>query len=391
MRNGHSTEADLPLTWGGKDKENVLWKTALNDFGHSSPIVSGKLVFITGSGKRPGSDAKDKAMSELHYVTCYRVKDGEKVWRTAVEPGAVKSEYSRTAHTPVTDGKLVYAFFGSGTLVALDFDGKIVWRKTFGGPFKVEWMSSSPILYQDTLFAFFDANNDNWLLALDKKNGDIKWQRKRRQGGRDHNSSPILVLVKDKPQLVVASVGAVMGLDPCSDKVIWTCAWSGNRYPSVVYGSGLVYVAGDGGTALAIDPTGEGDVSKTHVKWQHKSPQGFGAPIIVDDLLYRASPPGMLRCWKLSTGELVYEERLEGIPTFASPVATKDGRIYFIYFGSACNSYVIKKGEKLEVLATNVLEEGERNEVSHSGASPAVAEGRIFLRGEKSLMCIGKK
>jgi hypothetical protein len=148
-------------------------------------------------------------------------------------------------------------------------------------------------------------------------------------------------------------------------------------------------VTGDGGEGLAIDPAGEGDVSKTHVKWRHaKAPQGFGSPVIGGDYLYRASPPGILRCWKVSDGRLVFAERVEGIPTYASPVATRDGRIYFASAGKSC---VIKAGPKLEVLASNNLGEGERNEWTLTGPSAAVSGGKLFLRGPKSLTCIGKK
>src|SRR5262249_21000746 len=152
---------------------------------------------------------------------------------------------------------------------------------------------------------------------LDTTTGEVKWEASRKQADRAHNSSPLLVVVKDNPQIVVASQGAVVALDPKSDKEVWSCKWAGNRYPSLVAGPDLVYVTGEGGESLAIDPTGEGDVSKTHVKWRHaKAPQGFGSPVIVGDYLYRASPPGILRCWKVSEGQPVFEERVEGIPTY---------------------------------------------------------------------------
>jgi outer membrane protein assembly factor BamB len=199
----------------------------------------------------------------------------------------------------------------------------------------------------------------------------------------------LLVVVKDKPQLVVASQGAVVALDPVSGKEIWHCKWGGNRYPTLVAGSGLIYVSGEGGESLAIDPTGEGNVSKTHVKWRHrKTPQGFGSPVIVGDYLYRASPPGIIRCWKMSDGELIFEERVEGVPTYISPVATQDGRIYF---ASSFRTFVIKTGPRLEILAKNILEVEKYAEGGSSGPSPAVSNGKIYLRSPRSLFCIGKK
>ena len=388
QRSGLTDETDLPLTWDGKKQENVLWKVAA-DFGHSSPVVWGDRVFLTASVRKLPKGSDQKAENQQHRVVCYRTTDGEKLWQTDVEAGTWDTQFSFTAPTPVADGERLYAFFGSAAVAALDFDGKLLWQKKLPGPFQAEWLSSSPILYQDTLIVFVDVTSDSWLLALDKKTGDVKWEVKRKQHDRDHNSSPLLVVVKDRPQIVVAAAGAVLALDPGSGEEIWSCKWGGNRYPSLVAGPDLVYVAGDGGEGLAIDPTGEGDVTKTHVKWRHaKSQQGFGSPVIVGDYLYRASPPGVLRCWNVSDGQLVFEERVDGIATSSSPVAAKDGRLYFASAGKTC---VLKAGPKLEVLAVNDLGEGERNEWTQSGPSAAVSDGKIFLRGPKSLTCIGKK
>src|SRR5260370_39610761 len=122
--------------------------------------------------------------------------------------------------------------------------------------------------------------------------------------------------------------------------MIWLCECVGYLYASLVSGGGLFYASGEWGESLAIDPTCQGDVTKTHIKWKHtKTPQGFGSPIIVGDYVYRASPPGVIRCWKLSDGQAVFEDRVEGLPIFPSPVATKNGRIYFARPGK---SLVIK-------------------------------------------------
>jgi outer membrane protein assembly factor BamB len=388
QRSGQTDEIDLPLTWNGKTKENVLWKVPA-DFGHSSPIVWGERVFLSASVRKLPKGSDEKADNQQHRVVAYRTADGMKLWQTDIAPGSWDTQFSFTAPTPVTDGKHLYAFFGSATVAALDLDGNLLWQKKLPGPFKAEWLSSSPILHKDTLLVFVDVSSDSWLLALHTKTGDIKWDVKRKQHDRAHNSSPLLLVVKDKLQLVVASQGAVLALDPGSGKEIWSCKWGGNRYPSLTAGSDVVYVTGEGGESLAIDPRGDGDVSKTHVKWRHaKTPQGFGSPVIVGDYLFRASPPGVVRCWKMSDGQLVFEEPVEGIPTYPSPVATKKGRIYFASAGKSC---VLQAGPKLDVLATNDLEEGERNEWTRTGPSAAVSAGKIFLRGPKSLTCIGKK
>ena len=388
QRSGHAAEGDLPLTWNGKSKENVLWNVPA-DFGHSSPIVFGDKVILTASVRKDRKGKDNLAENHLHRVACYRAGDGTKLWQTDIEPGEWDTQFSFTASTPVSDGQSIFALFGSATVAALDLDGKLLWQKKLPGPFKAEWLSSSPILHQDTFFVFVDVSDAAWLMAFDKKTGAIKWEMKRKQHDRAHNASPLLVAVNGKPQIVVAGNGGVLGLDPESDKIVWSCKWGGNRYASLVAGGGLVYASGDGGESLAIDPTGQGDVTRTHIKWKHaKTPQGFGSPIIVDDHVYRASPPGVIRCWKLSDGQAVFEDRVEGLPVFPSPVATKDGRIYFAGAGKSC---VIKAGPRLEVLAHNDLGEGERNEWTLTGPSAAIANGRIFLRGPKSLVYVGKK
>jgi outer membrane protein assembly factor BamB len=199
----------------------------------------------------------------------------------------------------------------------------------------------------------------------------------------------LLLVVKDRPQIVVAAQGAVLALDPRTNTEIWSCKWGGNRYAATVAVGGLIYVTGEGGESLTIDPTGTGDVSQTHVKWkQSKTPRGFGSPVVVGDYLYRASPPGVLRCWNVSDGKLVSEQRVEGIPTYSSPVATSAGQIYFASAGRSC----VIQTPQLKVLATNELGQGEKNsnEGQKTGPSAAVANGRLFLRGPKSLICIGK-
>src|SRR5262249_52076724 len=147
----------------------LLWKVPA-DFGHSSPIVLSERVFLSASvtKNKVGGQASLKAINQQHRVICYRTTDGTKLWQTEIEPGPWDTEFSFAAATPVTDGKHLYALFGSGTVVALDLDGKLLWQKKLPGAFKAEWLSSSPLLYEDTLFVFVDVSNDSWLLALDK-------------------------------------------------------------------------------------------------------------------------------------------------------------------------------------------------------------------------------
>ncbi len=388
---GICDEKDLPLTWGGKDDANVLWKMPLPgveakatpDKNQSSPIVSKDRVFVTTSfwpkGVKPGDEFPQ------HHVACYQAADGKQLWDKTVQPGPWKFGDLRggyTAPTPASDGERIYVVFGSSVIAALDFEGKSVWRKEIK-PFAFDVaVGSSPILYDDTIIYQCDqVSKSARLLAYDRKTGEVKWEEKRPKQNFSH-STPVLVKIKDKPQLLVAASNALQGIDPVSGKVLWWCDAAGDTV-SPVYGSGVVYCdSGRGGGGVAVDPTGEGNITKTNLKWKVSPvPEGFSSPAIVGDYLYRLHSPTTLKCWKLETGEVAFSERLAGVSTASSPIATADGRIYF---ASAGKSFVLKAGPKLDILATNDLgEEGE--------ASPAVADGRIFLKGRQHLFCIGKK
>lgn len=389
---GITDARDLPLTWGGTENNNVLWKTPLPgadgkvklDHNQSSPIVSKGRVFLIMVYWPEGVDQTE--MPE-HHVACYGAEDGKRLWDVKVDPGPwllkdLRGGYS--APTPCTDGERVYALFGSSELVAFDLDGKLAWRKEI---IPYGWdvaIGTSPVLYHDIVLVLADAvpSKHSRLIAFDRKTGDIKWERKRPTSSFDH-STPVLTMVRGKPQLLVSSSGALQGLDPTDGKVIW---WASNPgdVPSAVYGKGLVYCdSGRGGPGIAVDPNGEGDVTKTLVKWKTAPvPEGYSSPIISGDFVYRMHNPGVLKCWKMADGMVVFSERLpNGVDPAGSPIVTPEGRLYFAGGGK---SMVLAPGPKYEVLGMSDLKDPSK-------ASPAVAGGRIYIKGGKQLYCIGKK
>jgi outer membrane protein assembly factor BamB len=390
---GYCDEKDLSLTWDAKTGKNVLWKAPLlagrkkapmASPGWSCPIVWRDRVFLTTAIWPEGVSDKDSTTSiPDHHVLCLRASDGEPLWDTLVPPGKclVNNFYhGHAVSTPVTDGKHVFVLFGSGAIAALDYDGKIVWREEL--PYRQEVDSgtcSSLVLYDDSVILPGIANPV--LRALDKKTGKLKWEQK----GRDQNrmATPAIVRIGGRSQLIHMA-GGVQGMDPATGELLWFChAPFGQSSP--VVGGGLVYGdAGRGGKeGAAVDLMGEGDVSKTNVKWKVKvnAPAGSSG-IVVGPYLYRACNNDMLHCWEMAGGELVYEERLTKISPSTSPIATADGRIYF---ASSGRSYVIKAGPKFELLASNDL--GERDPF----ATPAVSGGRLFIKGRNYLWCIGAK
>jgi outer membrane protein assembly factor BamB len=385
---GICSEKDLPVEWDGRSGKNVVWKVSLpgaddkvrQDQNQSSPIVKNGLIFLTTSYWPAG--ASQKAFPE-HHVLCFRARDGKQFWDTRIAPGPwlltdLRGGY--TVPTPAADDERVFVVFGSSVIAALSRTGKLIWRKEIiPHDFDVA-MASSPVLFRGTILLQCDGVRNSRLLAFDAKTGNLSWSA-RRSTGFSH-STPVLLRINDSPQLLVAASNAVQGVDPSDGRILWWCAGAGDTV-SPVMADNLVYCdGGRGGMGVAVDPTGRGDVTKTHRKWKlDRVPGGFSSPVIVGGRLYRLTDPGVLRSWKLESGEEGTVLRLPGVSSAASPIATPHGRIYA---ASAGKSFVISAAERPEILATNDLGDG-------SPASPAISEGRIHLRGRRFLWCVGKK
>jgi hypothetical protein len=175
----------------------------------------------------------------------------------------------------------------------------------------------------------------------------------------------------------------VQSLDPASGELFWWSRGAGDA-ASIAFGAGIVYCdSGRGGPGVAIDPTGSGDVTATHVKWRTSQvPEGIGSPMIVGDLVYRLHRPNVLKCWRAADGQEVYAQRLDRLTsTWASPIADATGRLYFATAGV---SYVIQSGPDFRVLAMSDL-----SDPNH--ASPAVVDDRMYLVGTRYVHCVGKK
>ncbi len=374
---GQSAERDLPLTWNAKTGENIVWKAELpkSDSPYSSPIVWDHRVFVTCATNQPVS----------HHLLCFSTDDGKLLWDTTIEPGSLFLKDLRGGYgapTPCTDGKRVYAVFGSGVIAAADFEGKVVWRKALENVAFDVALGSSPILFGDTVILDCDqTGKTSSIVAFDKALGEIRWETKRPDTGFAH-STPVIIQVGDKPQMLVSASKAIQGLDPANGKILWWCNASGDA-SSPAFGEGVVFSdSGRGGKGICVDPTGSGDVTATHLKWTYPQiSEGLSSAIIVGGRVWRTHNPATVKSIKLEDGKLVLNERLNGVSTWASPVATADGRIYF---ASAGKTYVLRAGDQLEVLATNDIGEEDRG-------SAAISNGKIYLRGDKNLYCIGHK
>jgi outer membrane protein assembly factor BamB len=374
---GYSSDSDLPLTWNAGTGENIAWKSPLpkGDSQYSSPIVWEDNVIVASVANVPLT----------HRVLCFDATSGKARWQKEVAPGPLVLTDLRGGYgapTPCTDGKRIFAVFGSAVISALDFSGNLVWRKEIANHAFDVALGSSPIIYKDTVILDCDqTGKTSSIIAWDVASGEIRWEAKRPDTGFAH-STPVIVEIGGKPQMLVSASGAIQGLDPSSGKILWWCAAQGDA-SSPAFGKGLVFSdSGRGGRGVCVDPNGSGDVTKTHLKWTvPQISEGLSSAIIVNDRVWRTHSPEILKSFDLRTGERVLNERLPGVSTWASPFATPEG---WIYFASAGKTHVVRAADKFEVLAVNDLGEDDR-------ASAAVSNGRIFLRGDKNLYCIQMK
>jgi outer membrane protein assembly factor BamB len=407
---GISNETGLPTNWNSK---NIAWKTSLAGTGTSSPIVFGSIVIATSQvgsysasdGSNPRLARDDRTLAEREnaigaakspdgnvylVVEAFRRSDGKRLWeyRTAATGEFPDSheKHNLATPTPVSDGKRTYAWFGNGQLVALDMNGREVWKRHLGkehGSFVNLWgHGSSPALYKDLLILLCDHRPVAYLLALDAATGEQRWKVDRGRERVSH-STPVVVSAPSGDELVVNSDQRIDAFDPGSGRLLWHAGSERQTpIPSAVFQDGTIYLSRGyrNSDIWALRPGGRGDVSASHLRWRMPN-GGSYVPSIVhyQGLLYMTNEVGVVTCAEAATGAPVWKERLSGI-FFASPVAA-DGKVYLL--SETGEMYVLRAGRKAEVLAKNDL--GER-----FLASPAISAGMIFLRGDATVFAIGQ-
>jgi outer membrane protein assembly factor BamB len=408
---GSTTETKLPDRWSAT--ENVAWKVPLGGLGVSSPIVSGNRIFVTsqvGSGVRaPGNHprlvqggnadaAGERALQAaaaagdrtFFVVEAFNRADGKRLWQYRVEaagnlPG-VHDKHNLASPSPVTDGQMVYAWFGTGQIVALDMEGKLVWQRHLGteiSPFDVIWgHSSSPTLFEDSLLLLCDHAPASYLLAVDKRTGKERWRADRGKGKLSY-STPLVVDTPAGPELIVNSSERVDAYNPRTGALLWYTGTT-NRFPipMPVFHDGTIYMSRGyrSGPYMAIRPGGRGDVTGTHIVWEAQTGAPYISSLVHDGgLIYMATDVGGVTVVDAKTGQRVWQQRVEGIFS-ASPVAG-DGKVYFA--SETGETIVMKSGSTPEVIARNDI--GER-----LMASPAISNGQIFLRTDGHLFAIGR-
>ncbi len=398
---GVSVETGLPLEWSAT--ENVRWKAPLAGVGASSPVIWNQLVFVTaqtGGGPidergaqfpetsraavRPSEDG-----SIVFVVEAFDRSTGRLAWqyRFPAEGAlpAVHRNHNLATPSVVTDGDFVYAWFGTGQLVALDMHGVPRWRRDLArdyAPFDILWgHGSSPVLHGDALYLLCDHTPRGYLLALDKRTGKELWRADRGENLRSY-STPVVIHTKGRAELIVNSSRRVDAYDPPTGRLLWFVEDPVElSIPMPTYQDGVLYTSRGYASSpyLAITPGGSGNVTATHVRWRIPTSAPYVSSLLLyRGLLYMATEMGILTVTDAASGEIVSRRRLGGAFA-ASPVAA-DGHVYLL--NESGETVVLEAGRQPRLVARNPI--GER-----SLASPAISGGLIFLRTDHHLYAIG--
>jgi outer membrane protein assembly factor BamB len=368
--NGIAWQKNIPTSWDGRSGKNIKWKTEIPLPGYNSPIIWDEKVFLSG------------ASENKREVYCIDIGSGKILWQKAVEniPGSpaqapkIIRETGYSAPGMTTDGRRVYAIFANGDLIALDFEGNQVWSKNLGIPQNHYGHSSSLIMYRDLLIIQYDQRGSGSVMALSGKSGEVVWQTSRNV--KVSWASPVIVNTGNRTELILAADPIVASYDPATGRELWQVACiSGEVGPSVAYADGVVYAVNDFSKLSAI---GTGDPPK--VLWEDSDYlSDIPSPLATDKYLFLVTSYGATVCYDAKNGTKYWEQELE-TPVFASPMLA-EGKIYLL--DKKGNMHIIKADQSYSVISVSPLGEG-------SSCTPAFAEGRILIRGDKNLYCIGK-
>lgn len=405
-------DKSLPVTWS--DTKNLKWRAEMPGPGSSCPIVVGDRVFATAwSGYADGDGAQGSMENLKRHLVCIDRKTGKKLWDVAEKAKLPEDSYrgmfaenGYATHTPVSDGELVYTFYGKSGVHAYDMKGEKVWDANVGEDRdRRGWGSASSPLIHENLLIVPAAIENHAIVALDKKTGKEVWKQEAEGFGATWGS-PILVKGKDRTELVIGVPYEIWSLNAANGKLLWysEAIGSNSMCSSVVENDGVIYAIESGpggGGAVAVKAGGKGDVSKSHVVWQTRDRSRVGTPIAHKDRLYWVSS-GVANCVNATNGERIYQKRLQsnrssddddrggrgrrggrGGQDYSSPILA-DGKIY--YARRSGEVYVVKVGDEFEQLAVNRFDSSEGD----YHATPAVSDGELFIRSSRTIYCVAK-
>jgi outer membrane protein assembly factor BamB len=375
---GISAYTNVPSRWDGKTSEGILWKTKILLPGNNSPVVWGNCIFLSGA------DPNNRQ------VFCFDTSTGGLLWkgdvlgltRSGEEPLEMMEETGFAAPTVATDGRRVYAIFPTGDVACFDFKGKKVWEKNLGRPDNSYGYASSLAMYQNLVLIQYDQggveDEKSELIALDGFSGRVVWQTKRPVG--NSWSSPIVAGIGEQFQVITCADPWVIGYNPADGAELWRAnCLTGDIAPSPIYAKGLVFVIEPYSKLVAIKPDGKGDVTKTHIAWvSEEGGPDICSPVSNDEYIFLLATEGLLECYNVPDGKKLWEKDLQEY--FLASPSLAGNNLYLLSEKGVM--YIAGAGSEYKQLAKCEL--GER-----CHASPAFADGRIYIRGIENLYCIG--
>ena len=406
---------NLPDRWDGAKGENILWRTAIPGLAHSSPVVWGNRIFVTSAVSsnpaatfRPGlygdGDASDDRSRQRWVIYAVDKRTGKIDWERAAHEGEpvgkrhIKSTYASA--TPVTDGRIVVASFGSQGIYAYDVNGRFLWNVDLGhldvGAYDIptfEWgPASSPIIWNGLVILQCDTQADSFLLALKADTGETAWKTPREE--LPSWGTPTVADAPGGPQLVTNASNFIRGYDPATGKELWRLGGSSKiTAPTPVFDEGVFVIASGRAPErpiFVVRPAARGDVtlasgktSNDAVTWSRTGRGSYmPTPLIYRGQLYVLANNGVFDAYNLRTGDEIYRERLTGVGNgfSASPVAA-DGKIYLSTEDG--DMLVVAAGPEFKQIATNSMGELLM-------ATPAFSGGVLYVRTARSLFAIGR-
>jgi len=404
-----------PVKWDASSSLNVRWKTPIPGLAHSSPVVWGNKVFVTTAVNSVKDETRFGLFGDVEPVKndpqhSWKViaidkLTGKILWeRTAYEGIPKVKRHPKSSHaasTPVTDGKVVIANFGSEGLYAYDFNGKLLWKQDLGvldaGWFydvDYQWeYGSSPIIYKNLVIVQADIQKNSFIAAYDIKSGKLVWKTPREE--LSSWGTPTVYEGKLRAELIANGTKAIRGYDPLTGKELWRLGpMSEITTPTPFVAQDLIFVTSGYPPVqpiYAIRPGANGDISlkdgkdtNEFIAWsKQRGGPYMPTPIVYGELLYTCSNQGVLTAYNAKTGERVYQERLGGTggAFTASPVAS-DGKIYLS--SEDGDVFVVKAGPKYELLSKNPVGEVMM-------ATPAISDGLVIVRTISNLYAFGEK
>ena len=407
---------NLPDKWNGKTGENILWRTPIPGLAHSSPVVWGNRIFVTTAVSsdpkasfRPGlyGDGDASKDRSIHRWMIYALdkQSGKILWQQVAYQGEpmekrhIKSTYANS--TPVTDGRIVVAWFGSEGVYAYDVNGKFLWKVNMGrvdmGAYDIptyEWgPASSPIIWKDLVILQCDTQTDSFIIAFDANTGRAVWKTKREE--IPSWGTPTVATTSKGEELIANASNFIRGYDPRTGKELWRLGGSSKiTAPTPIFADDMLVVVSGRGPERPIfvvkagargDLTlPEGKTSSDTVVWSRTGRGSYmPTPLIYNGILYVLANNGTFDAYNLKTGNEIYRQRLPlvGSGFSASPIAS-DGKIYLS--NEDGEILVVSAGEKFNHIATNSMGELLM-------ATPALSDGVMYVRSAESIFAVGRK